>query len=162
MVLMEGTYGEITETPVEKIFAQVSSFDQPKIREAQSELDGTTLQNTGPNSNRVAENMTARALVAAEQQTDLGGATKHNGISGNSGLILTHGDSLMHSSIIKWNQESFFILPGPPIGHTSSFNRGNLPTNILSFSQTSRPHTGGNYIYVNAKQYKRIIRRRKI
>ena len=44
---------------------------------------------------------------------------KHNDISGNNGLVLTHGNSLMHSSIIKWNQGSFLILPGPLVGHTS-------------------------------------------
>ena len=39
---------------------------------------------------------------------------------------------------------------------------GNISTNILSFPQVSRPPTGGNYIYINAKQYKRITRWRKI
>ena len=166
MVLMEGTNGETTETSVEKILVEVSSIDQPKIREAQSELDGFTLQNIGSDSNKVVENQIVRAPVTTEQQTSLGEATKHNDIFGNSGLVLTCGDSLMHNSIIKWNQESFLLLPGPPVEHTSSFNlggtNGNLPTNILSVSQASGPPTGGNYIYVNVKQYKRIIRRRKI
>ena len=136
---MEGTNKEITETPVEKITVQVSSSDQPKIKKAQSELDGSTLQNIGFDSNKAAENQIVRATVTAEQQTSMREVTKHNDISGNSGLALTYRDSLMHNNIIKWNQGSFLILPGPPAGHTSSFDlggtNGNLPATIQSFSK---------------------------
>ena len=43
MALREGTNGEITETFVKKILAHVSLIDQSKIREAQLELDRSTL-----------------------------------------------------------------------------------------------------------------------
>ena len=58
------------------------------------------------------------------------------------------------------------ILPGmfTPTRLGNSLNSGttrsNLSQSLLSFPQGNALPTGGNYIYVNVKQYKGIIRRR--